>query len=35
MICMINIYEDNVVIDGKDEIKNWRIGYLPDIRIFI
>ena len=31
---IINIYEDNAVIDGKDEIKNWRTNYLPDIRIF-
>lgn len=32
---MITIYEDNAVIDGTKELKNWRTGYLPDVRIFV
>jgi len=32
---MITIYEDNAVIDRTEELKNWRTGYLPDVRIFV
>lgn len=32
---IITIYENDAIIDGTKEIKNWRTGYLPDIRIFV